>query len=53
MMRQTAEKTRTGMKVLPREEAELELVPDEVVWLRVPPVELSRPEPMRGSSLEF
>jgi hypothetical protein len=41
----------TGTKVLPRADSDDEFVP--VKWLRVPPVELSRPEPTFGSSLPF
>jgi hypothetical protein len=44
-----AEYITTGTKVLPRDDADAELVPEDVTWLRVPPVEPLRALPTRGS----
>jgi hypothetical protein len=52
MIRQTAEYTKTGTKVLPSDVADAELVPDDVTWLSVPPLDPFRALPTRGS-LEF
>jgi hypothetical protein len=49
MMRQTAEYTATGTKVVPKDDADAELLPDDVTWLNVPPVEPLRALPTRGS----
>lgn len=52
-MKQMAEWIRTGMKVKARDDSEAELVSGDVRRETVPPVLLSRDDPIRGSSVWF